>query len=500
MAVWAALSAAGAGASPPGAARHSSIIPTPRIDKLRPERVYLAAKEAPVRIAFRGTDPAKSLAVQEGRRLLAERLQSLTAFGLLAPAAKGAITIEKVAPAALAGLLSGAGAAEKLEPRRLKQAYLIRAQPAGAGGTVTVRAAGELGLYYGMVSLCQLIEKDADRRLYAPAGLVADWPAVALRLARTSASLNTPEKVAEFVRWMPAYKINLVGLAFQGPSRNPDQNFLGNVQTHCRRCRRSGVLETIVYFCPFRGAGLDFRLEEDKRQYARLIGWIMDRGAHGVAVDFTGVPASAGRADFEKVLRLTCEGVEAKDPAGYVLFRAPPTGRISSAGPATTEMAQLLSKLPARIWPTWTGPYGPLIYRPLPAEPIEAWAKRAGRRPFLWVNRVFVGGQFSTPVEAGSRQYLFRGDRLPKRLGELTAGVHLSAGTGREYDKLAEVFKPDSIAYLATAADCLWNPGPWRGPESARRARRFAKVMIPLLAGEKIIGPVKKNMERIRLP
>ena len=119
------------------------------------------------------------------------------------------------------------------------------------------------------------------------------------------------------------------------------------------------------------------------------------------------------------------------------------------------------------------------------------------RPPFLWVNRVFFGGQFSTPVEKGATQHVFRGDLLPKRLGELTAGVHLNAGTSRQYDKLAEVFKPQSIAYLATAADRLWNGRAWQGRQSARRASRFARVMVPLLAGEKIIGPVKKNMERI---
>ena len=45
------------------------------------------------------------------------------------------------------------------------------------------------------------------------------------------------------------------------------------------------------------------------------------------------------------------------------------------------------------------------------------------------------------------------------------------------YNDLPEVFNTEAIAYMATAADYVWNPQGWEAAESARRGQRFASIM-----------------------
>ena len=52
---------------------------------------------------------------------------------------------------------------------------------------------------------------------------------------------------------------------------------------------------------------------------------------------------------------------------------------------------------------------------------------------------------------------------------------------GPGYNQLPTYFAPDALAYLATAADYVWNPHKWEPAESYRRAVRFVEVMAPLL-------------------
>ena len=41
--------------------------------------------------------------------------------------------------------------------------------------------------------------------------------------------------------------------------------------------------------------------------------------------------------------------------------------------------------------------------------------------------------------------------------------------------------KTELLAYLATAADYVWNPRGWEAVESCRRAKRFVEIMQPLV-------------------
>ena len=118
-----------------------------------------------------------------------------------------------------------------------------------------------------------------------------------------------------------------------------------------------------------------------------------------------------------------------------------------------------------------------LIEKPLNPADVEAWTHAAGRRPFLWVNRVGPRDRhnrpFTRPVTEVPGAFVFRGDLLPKDLNRLFEGVHFNAIPLSRSDH-------EMLAYLATAADYVWNPRAWEAVESCRRAERFVEIMLPL--------------------
>jgi len=462
----------------------SWIIPRPRLEKLAGGAVTLADAGGAISVSYVSTE-ARPAALTEGLRLLAARFKTLgcSICEEKADAKKATIVFEKCPTEAMAEILSAGGIKEVLEPKRLAQAYHL-AVSGGGKGRVTIRASGSLGLYYGIVSLVQLVEPAPKGSVRVPAGEILDWPEIALRLAKTSATENAPALANRFAAWMPLCKISQVGLQFHGAkSLEPDKNFTANVEVICGWARRSGLCETVVYFCPFRGKpdAYDFRRPEHKAAYAELLQGFLARGAHGVEVDYNDWPGNP-ETPIEDVINLACQSVWQKDPAAYVFYCPPNTGTSQYRGPASPEMARVLSKVPAQVWPLWTG-YATLITKPLEAETVEAWTQAAGRRPFVWVNRVALGvkHEFGRALGEVPGAHVFRGELLPKDLNRLFEGVHFNAGMGEGYGKLPNEFTPESLAYFATAADYIWNPRDGDAVESCRRARRFAEIMLPLL-------------------
>ena len=125
-----------------------------------------------------------------------------------------------------------------------------------------------------------------------------------------------------------------------------------------------------------------------------------------------------------------------------------------------------------------------LIEQPLDPADVEAWTRAAGRRPFLWVNRVVTRDEpqnrpFARLVTEVPGAFAFRGEFLPKELNRLFEGVHFNAGSPGYSPSES---KPELLAYLATAADYVWNPQAWEAVESCRRAKRFTEIMMPLVA------------------
>jgi len=479
----------------PAAAEATMVLPRPAVEVLGEGTVRLTAKGGDLAVAW----PAGAVqgAILEGRKLLLRRLKALGHTLSESDASEAAVVVARCDEATLAGLCERHNLAPLLEANRRRQAYHLQAgTTAGGKPRVALRAVSDWGLYYGLVTLCQLLDVDDAGALRIPTIEVLDFPEIGHRLAKTSAA-NPPEVVARFVAWLPLLKISQVGLQYHGrSSKRPEPDFTANVERLCPRLRREGTIETIVYFCPFRAspgkatgpsrAAYDFSVEADAAAYGDYLLWIMAQGAHGIEVDYNDWPGSR-EVPIADVINLAFERVRRKHPDAYVLYCPPAQGDESYRGLPTAALRQTLSRVPPAVWPLWTGPTT-LIEKPLTSEAVEQFTRQAGRRPFLWVNRVAWGVDkaFVTTLPAGpggESASVFRGDFLPRDLNRLFEGVHLNAGLSPQYNRLPGAFDTKALVYLATAADFLWNPRAWNAQDSLRRAARFVEIMNGLPAG-----------------
>lgn len=468
------------------AAETPRVIPQPQIEDYGKGMASLGTAAASFKVSFKGVGPAASPAAKQGFDLLAKRLKSLGAGSPSIETKKRAaqIVITKTSAKDFNRTLRKLGAKETLDDKRLEQAYtLVCRATSGNRRAVEITAVTDLGIYYALVSLCQLLEKAEQGGVFVPEVKIADWPEIGLRLAKTSASMLPLPELREFADWMPLYKINQVGLQFHGTNSHELGPFPDNVKAICSEARQQGILETVVYFCPFRGKGYDFNSTADQQKYAQFLQQMLDQGAHGIEVDYNDWPGRA--TPIEDVINLACRTVAAKNPKAYILYCPPSRGDSMYRGPASPEMIRILSKVPTNVWPLWTGMAikNALIEEPLKPADVEAWTRAAGRRPFLWVNRVITrdppqNRPFARPLPEIPGAFVFRGEFLPKELNKLFAGVHFNAGSPGYAPSES---KQELVAYLATAADYVWNPQAWEAVESCRRAKRFAEIMMPIV-------------------
>jgi hypothetical protein len=466
---------------PAPADESARVIPRPQIEDYGRGLVQLGPPGTQFKVSFKNISPADSAAGKRGFRLLSKRLTLLGGGEATIEEGRGKaqFVITKSSAKEFSRMLRAHGAKEEVTGKRLEQAYTLVCRPAGRNrGSVQINACSDLGIYYGLVSLCQLLDKDEQGSICLPAVSMADWPEIGLRLSKTSASTSPLSELYEQVAWMPLYKLNVMGLQFHGTNSNEAETFRDNVKAVCSRARQSGTLETVVYFCPFRGNAYDFNTAADQQRYAEFLQWMLDQGANGIEVDYNDWPGRA--TPIEDVINLACRAVAEKNPRAYILYCPPSRGTSVYRGPASAEMNRILSKVPTNVWPLWTGmaTNNALIEKPLNPADVEAWTRAAGRRPFLWVNRVGPRDRYNRPftrrVSEVPGAYVFRGDFLPKDLNRLFEGVHFNAIPLSRSD-------PEMLAYLATAADYVWNPRGWEAVDSCRRARRFVEIMVHLL-------------------
>lgn len=223
------------------------------------------------------------------------------------------------------------------------------------------------------------------------------------------------------------------------------------------------------------------------QQYLEMLRRFMDAGAYGVQVDYNDW-GNTTHVPIEDVLNLVCRGLAQRHPDAIVLWCPPQRGAARYRGPASDEMARILSEVPETIWPLWVGL--DRNEKILKSETVRAWTDKAGRKPFCWVIGVSATDICSRPIEGLPNARVFRGERLPKNLHELFEGVHLNVNVPRpEFVSMARGYLPPvsefsslGLAYLATAADCVWNPHDWNDLESWQRATRFVEIMQPLVS------------------
>jgi hypothetical protein len=468
-----------------GLPREPTVIPKPKVETWSGTSGVVTRSGQPVGVKLAAAEVG---AVAEGMPLLSRRLEIL-GFEMVREKNTPRIAMIQCSEESMKDRLTKSGISEGLDPLRTRQSYHLGIRK-DEGGVCSVRieAPDPLGLYYGVLTLVQLLGKDVEGNLIVPEGEILDYPEIGIRLGKTSASMSAPEDIERFAVWLRVNKIGHIGLQYHGKnSKNPEPHFPENVTRFCPEFRRKGTLESVVYFCPFRGERTGgkgaFQLNDadDCEAYVEYIRWIMDQGADGIEVDYNDWPGSR-EVPIAWVLNLVCDTLRESHRDAIVLYCPPARGEESYRGMATEQLGKTLSQVPVRVWPLWTG-MQTLITEPLTDEQVLEWTRKAGRRPFLWVNRVGPAVQvpFVQKVEGEPGGLVFAGDFLPNDLNRLFEGVHLNAGLQSGYNKITGDFDEDALVYLATTADYLWNPHEWEPEESLYRARNFVDVMTPLI-------------------
>jgi len=461
------------------------VIPKPRIEKYGKKSLILDKKETTITLYISNSSNQNTEPIDEGINLFSKRLKSLSDIELdiLTESGGHQINIDLCTKQELSGILSEENIKEVVEGKRLDQAYYLEiGEASGNNPEVTIKACSNLGLYYGLVSLIQLVDSNEEGQIWLPEVKIVDWPETCLRLAKTSGTTNPLNLINKLVDWMPVYKINMLGLQFHGGESKELGPFEENVETVCSRQKELGLLETIVFFCPFRGEGYDFTKSEDRDAYVNLIDWVFDQGAHGFEVDYNDWPGE--KVPIEDVINLAYNAVMASNQDAYILYCPPNTGNQQYRGAATEEMRNTLSKVPEKIWPLWTG-MTTLVTDTLKSNHVEQWTEMAGRRPFFWLNRASIGvdKSFSRSLQGFPEARIVPGELLPKELNSLFEGIHLNfVFSEGKFHTLPEVVSTEELVYFATLADFIWNPYGWNDLESYKRAIHFVSVMKPLVS------------------
>ncbi len=465
----------------------SLILPQPQITQFHNGSLILSASGMPLNVQW-PDDPTG--AISEAQDLLTNRLQRLGSYSAKALHTP-ALSVRLTSKAALRKDTTRLGMKKKIETGQENQIYYLKAMAGPKDEpAVSIQALTSLGLYYGMNTFCQLLTRNEAGELVIPSVEILDYPDIAFRLAKSSASHTSLEANRHLAHWLPLLKISQMGLQYHGNySKKPEPPFHETIATLCSEIRRQGTLESIVYFCPYRGqkqpdgtwTSYDMKVEADQRDYAEHLRWFMAQGAHGVEVDYNDWPGSRD-IPISDILNLAYKTVTKADPHAYVLYCPPNYGDELYHGMATPALIKTLTNTPNRLLTLWTG-IETVYSKPVTSAALNKWTSLTNRKPVLWINRASIGTKkpLITQVESEGNVAVFRGEWLPKDLAEFVSGVHLNIGIQTTFDEETHEFDSAEILYLATVADYLWNPENWDAESSARRAKFFMQTMLPLM-------------------
>lgn len=391
------------------------------------------------------------------------------------------------------------------------QAYFLNIQEVDAGVVeIQLQSPGPLGLFYGCQSIFQLLKTNQGGYVTIPQATIIDWPELAIRLGKVSASLHSRECLDTYVTWLPILRLSQIGLQYHGGcSRSPEKQFLDNLAAVFDDINRTQLLEGYVYFCPFRGGGtvtdrvfkegagitepsrphkagtLDLSLESDRNVYAQLLRHFLDLGAKGIEVDYNDWAPASDDISIENVLNFVAQIIDRIKKGTRILYCPADAGNIKYHGPCSAEMTRLFSRIPTQIWPLWCGSHVVLTYHAqgLTSKAVESWIDKAGRRPFLWVNRVMPCGQYALARVVGdsSDTPVFMGETLPQELHACFEGVNLNLGVNGRYTQMSPTPNTQALIYLATATAYFWNPRTWNGEDVLRRATQFISEILPFV-------------------
>jgi hexosaminidase len=146
---------------------------------------------------------------------LAQGLREKTGFDL--SAGQGAKVIR---------LAIKAGAVDpKLDQPRANQAYLLKVSDAG----IEVTGNTSQGLFYGVQTLLQLIQRDPLGQWLLPRGSIRDWPAYELRICHwdTKHHQDRIETLKRYLDWCACFKINMICFELEDKFAYPSHPAIG---------------------------------------------------------------------------------------------------------------------------------------------------------------------------------------------------------------------------------------------------------------------------------
>ncbi|MCC7498323.1 MAG: beta-N-acetylhexosaminidase [Bryobacterales bacterium] len=190
------------------ALRGYSVIPSPRSVRLSPGDLVVDRSWS----VDRGTIAANDIAV----RTLLAGVHQLHAPSL-APGAPAANVIRlAIKPGAVA---TGA------EPLIDRQAYQLKMN----NGMVAVTGNAPEGLFYGVQTLLQLMKPDTAGRVSVPAGVIEDWPRLALRFLHWDAKHHQDrmKTLKRYLDWSARLKINMIGFELEDKFEYPSHPVIG---------------------------------------------------------------------------------------------------------------------------------------------------------------------------------------------------------------------------------------------------------------------------------
>lgn len=471
---------------------HPLVFPNPRHERYLDTLLVISDQDRPLRFAVQGIELSESRAVSQGLTVLEQRLNQLQA-----PASESATPNEATLLIELVDdtdvfleSLQRVCPGQLIQPQSVDQGYSVVITRSGQH-QIHLKAAGDIGLFYGLITICQLMHRSVGNQVAVHESEVVDWPEVGLRIAKVSGSRSSADSVQRFGQWLPFFKVNYCGIQFHGKNSNQRRGFDKVTRQVSGWAQSQGNLKTLIYFCPFRGNALDLDTEAGMNAYLDYLDQKLAEGAAGVEIDYNDWAPKSGH-DVQVVNRVV-EWLKDKHPDALVLYCPPLKGEHRYHGAASPALGKVLSQMPDEVLPVWTG-FGmlPVEGEPLADSQVKAWTSVTGRRPLFWANRVSPVTEryfkdkpiFVRPIDPGSNDMVFNGELLPRNLGELFEGVHLNCGEGPGILPEEEFAERQRVC-LATAADFLWNPHPWEAEDSLRRAKRFVKIFRPIIESSK---------------
>ena len=111
------------------------------------------------------------------------------------------------------------------DPALNEQAYKLVMGPE----KIVIHGNSEMGLFYGMQSLLQLMRKIAPGRCTLPAGVITDWPDLQLRFIHwdTKHHQDRPETLKRFIDWAAFFKVNCIGFEIEDKYEYPRHPIIG---------------------------------------------------------------------------------------------------------------------------------------------------------------------------------------------------------------------------------------------------------------------------------